>query len=102
MKKLLLVGIAMFWVAIAAWVWPQNIVKEMEDLRRDPLLSNHGRAMRCLKSCGCSRRSILRCLGLRPTWKVNGSDLNQIAIYMYDGKVRKVRWLHLGRFVLEK
>lgn len=40
MKKLLLVGIAMFWVAIAAWVWPQNIVQEMEDLRRDPLLSN--------------------------------------------------------------
>jgi hypothetical protein len=41
-------------------------------------------------------------LGLRPTWKVNGSDRNQIAIYMYDGKVRRVRWLHLGRFVLEK
>jgi len=41
-------------------------------------------------------------LGLRPTWKVNGSDLNQIAIYMYDGKVGKVRWLHIGRFVLEK
>jgi hypothetical protein len=28
MKKLLLVGIAMYWAAIAAWVWPQNIVKK--------------------------------------------------------------------------
>ena len=41
-------------------------------------------------------------LGLRATWRVNGSGLNQIAVYFQAGKLRKVRWLHLGRFVMEK
>jgi len=41
-------------------------------------------------------------LGIRPTWCVNNSGFNQIAVYFQDGRLRKVRWMHIGRFVLEK
>jgi hypothetical protein len=41
-------------------------------------------------------------LGGRATWKVNQSSLSQISVYFAEGKVRKARWLHLGRFVMEK
>ena len=41
-------------------------------------------------------------LGLRATWRINGSGLNQMAVYFHNGELRKVRWLHLGRFVMEK
>ena len=40
-------------------------------------------------------------LGIRPTWKVNGSSLNQIAIYFSNDKIFKKRWLAIGRFILD-
>ena len=41
-------------------------------------------------------------LGLRPTWRVAGSPLNQVAVYMSDGAVRKIRWLKVGVFLWEQ
>jgi|SRR3989339_1087091 len=41
-------------------------------------------------------------LGLRPTWRVNDSSINQIAVYFQGDRLRKVRWLHIGRFIMEK
>jgi hypothetical protein len=40
--------------------------------------------------------------GLRPTWEVDGSPLNQIAVYFWEGRAVKVRWIKVGRFVYEK
>jgi hypothetical protein len=40
--------------------------------------------------------------GLRPTWEVDGSPLNQIAVYFWDGRAVKVRWIKVGYFVYEK
>jgi hypothetical protein len=40
--------------------------------------------------------------GLRPTWEVDGSALNQIAVYFWEDRVVKVRWIKVGRFVYEK
>jgi hypothetical protein len=40
--------------------------------------------------------------GLRPTWEVDGSALNQIAVYFWEGRVVKVRWIKVGRFFYEK
>lgn len=40
MRKLMMVGISVLWVTIAAWARPQDVVKVLEDDRRDPLLSN--------------------------------------------------------------
>jgi hypothetical protein len=40
--------------------------------------------------------------GVRPTWEVDGSALNQIAVYFWDGRAAKVRWLKVGRFIYEK
>jgi hypothetical protein len=41
-------------------------------------------------------------MGIRPTWLVNDSSLNQIAVYFQNGKLRKVRWMSIGRFIMEK
>jgi len=40
--------------------------------------------------------------GLRPTWAVDGSPLNQIAVYFWQGRTVKVRWIKVGHFVYEK
>lgn len=40
-------------------------------------------------------------LGLRPTWRVDGSAANQIAVYFVNDGVFKVRWLSLGDFIYE-
>lgn len=40
--------------------------------------------------------------GLRPTWAVDGSPLNQIAVYFWEGRTVKVRWIKVGHFVYEK
>jgi len=40
--------------------------------------------------------------GLRPTWAVDGSPLNQIAVYFWEGRAVKVRWIKVGHFVYEK
>lgn len=40
--------------------------------------------------------------GVRPTWEVDGSPLNQIAVYFWDGRAVKVRWIKVGHFVYEK
>jgi len=40
--------------------------------------------------------------GLRPTWAVDGSPLNQIAVYFWDGRAVKVRWIKVGHFFYEK
>jgi hypothetical protein len=40
--------------------------------------------------------------GLRPTWEVDGSALNQIAVYFWEGRAIKVRWIKVGRFFYEK
>ncbi len=41
-------------------------------------------------------------LGLRPTWRVNDSPFNQISAYFENEKLFKVRWMHIGSFILEK
>ncbi len=40
--------------------------------------------------------------GLRPTWAVDGSPLNQVAVYFWEGRAVKVRWIKIGHFVYEK
>lgn len=40
--------------------------------------------------------------GLRPTWEVDGSPLNQIAVYFWEGRAEKVRWIKVGHFVYAK
>lgn len=40
--------------------------------------------------------------GVRPTWAVDGSSLNQIAVYFWDGRAVKVRWIKIGHFVYEQ
>jgi hypothetical protein len=40
--------------------------------------------------------------GARPTWAVDGSPLNQIAVYFREGRAAKVRWMKAGYFVYEK
>jgi len=40
--------------------------------------------------------------GVRPTWEVDGSPLNQIAVYFWEGRAVKVRWIKVGHFVYEK
>jgi len=40
--------------------------------------------------------------GARPTWAVDGSPLNQIAVYFWEGRAVKVRWIKIGYFVYEK
>jgi hypothetical protein len=40
--------------------------------------------------------------GVRPTWEVDGSPLNRIAVYFWEGRAVKVRWIKVGRFVYEK
>lgn len=40
--------------------------------------------------------------GVRPSWAVDGSPLNQIAVYFWDGRAVKVRWIKVGHFVYEK
>jgi len=39
--------------------------------------------------------------GLRPTWRVNGSPFNQVAVYMGLDGVRHVRWMKIGTFIYE-
>jgi hypothetical protein len=39
---------------------------------------------------------------VRPTWEVDGSALNQIAVYFWEGRAVKVRWIKVGRFIYEK
>ena len=41
-------------------------------------------------------------LGKRYSWRVNGNGLSQIAVYYDEGRARKIRWLHVGQFILEK
>ncbi len=39
----------------------------------------------------------------RPSWKPIADDnLNQIAIYFNNGKVRKIKWMKVGVFMWEK
>jgi len=40
--------------------------------------------------------------GVRPTWAVDGSPLNRIAVYFWEGRAVKVRWIKVGHFVYEK
>jgi outer membrane protein assembly factor BamE (lipoprotein component of BamABCDE complex) len=40
--------------------------------------------------------------GVRPTWKVNRSSLNQIAAYFGNSRLFQLRWMAVGRFVMEK
>jgi hypothetical protein len=40
--------------------------------------------------------------GARPTWEVGGSQLNQIAVYFWEGQPVKVRWIKVGVFFYEK
>ena len=40
--------------------------------------------------------------GARPTWAVDGSPLNQIAVYFWEGRAVKVRWMKVGHFVYAK
>ncbi len=37
--------------------------------------------------------------GLRPTWKVNGSTLNQIGVYFTDDAVFRIKWMKIGSFI---
>jgi hypothetical protein len=57
---------------------------------------------------GMSRAEVERLLGepdrddltgVRPTWAVDGSSLNQIAVYFWEGQAVKVRWMKVGHFV---
>ena len=39
---------------------------------------------------------------MRPSWAgPEGSDTSEIAVYFFDGKAQKVRWIKLGSFVWE-
>ena len=40
--------------------------------------------------------------GVRPTWAIDGSPLNQVAVYFWEGRAVKVRWIKVGYFVYEK
>jgi hypothetical protein len=40
-------------------------------------------------------------VGIRPTWRVQGNPVNQIAVYFKANGVFNVRWISMGRFVYE-
>ena len=59
---------------------------------------------------GMTREEILAILGepdrgslpSRPTWRVAGSASSQIAVTFTDHRATRIRWLAIGRFLLEK
>jgi hypothetical protein len=38
-------------------------------------------------------------LGRRPTWRFQGSPINQVSVYFDEQGARRVRWMSLGFFV---
>ena len=40
-------------------------------------------------------------IGLRPTWRINNSPFNQIAVYFGNEGAFKIRWFNLGCFIYE-
>jgi hypothetical protein len=41
-------------------------------------------------------------LASRPTWRVAGSASSQIAVTFTNNRATRIRWLAIGRFLLEK
>jgi hypothetical protein len=40
--------------------------------------------------------------GMRPKWKVDGSPLGQVAVYIHPDGARRILWISLGRFVYDQ